>query len=313
MTLFDPPLEGVEAVRRWLDASEGVCALQLGADDRVLAVSRAFLRRSGRTDVELELSDLFEDPGGAPLVIASTLPRRAPLPRRLRARGDDSLWRVMAFDLADGRRMLLGWVEGSTASGHAREEALLDIELANAQSELHRANVELRSANSRINQLSRLDSLTGLANRREFDYRLADEVARCQRRPRPLSLIFCDIDHFKAVNDTHGHAAGDAVLAGLADVLRAGVRETDLAARIGGEEFAVVVAEGPLDAARALAERLRSALAAQIMDPIGAAVTASFGVAERRSGESAVELLARADAALYAAKRSGRNRVHADP
>jgi diguanylate cyclase (GGDEF)-like protein len=75
----------------------------------------------------------------------------------------------------------------------------------------------------------------------------------------------------------------------------------------------VVVAEGPLDAARALAERLRSALAAQIMDPIGAAVTASFGVAERRSGESAVELLARADAALYAAKRSGRNRVHADP
>ena len=153
------------------------------------------------------------------------------------------------------------------------------------------------------------DHLTGLANRRRFERQLEREVARTARHGRAFSLITLDIDHFKRVNDTYGHEAGDDAIKSLARVLQQGTRGIDLAARIGGEEFAVILTETSLTGAIEVAERLRAALKAVEIPPVGQ-IAASFGVAECPThAETARELLARADAALYEAKREGRDRV----
>ena len=153
------------------------------------------------------------------------------------------------------------------------------------------------------------DHLTGLANRRRFERQLEREVARTERHGRPFSLVLLDLDEFKRVNDTHGHEAGDEAIRTLARVLQQGTRGVDLAARIGGEEFAVILTETNLAGATEVAERLRLALRTTEIPPIGQ-IAASFGVAECPSqGTTARELLASADAALYQAKREGRDRV----
>jgi diguanylate cyclase (GGDEF)-like protein len=153
------------------------------------------------------------------------------------------------------------------------------------------------------------DHLTGLANRRRFERTLEREVARTARHGRPFSLITLDIDYFKQVNDTHGHEAGDEAIRSIARVLQQGTRGVDLAARIGGEEFAVILTETNLAGAVEVAERLRLAVKAVELPSMGG-IAASFGVAECPSqAETARELLARADAALYEAKRKGRDRV----
>ena len=125
--------------------------------------------------------------------------------------------------------------------------------------------------------------------------------------------MICDIDHFKAVNDTHGHAAGDAALVVVADVLSAGVRASDLAARTGGEEFVVLLPECGAAEAAAMAERLREMLAERAIPAISGSVTGSFGVAELGPDEDAARFMERADLALYAAKKAGRNRVSIAP
>ena len=313
MTLADALADGSDAVIRWMHASEGVFALSANADGAVLGVSRTFLRRSGRTGVQLDLRDLLEDPTGAPLTIAPSTPGSPPKPRQLRARGDDSLWWVTAFELPKGRTLLLGRLAEETTEGAARQEALVEIQLATAQAELHRANNELRTANARIDRLMRSDPLTGLANRREFDGRMASEWARARRHSRSLSVVVCDLDHFKTVNDTHGHAAGDAALVVVADVLSTGVRASDLAARTEGEEFVLLLPECGTAEAAAMAERLRAVLSQRLVPEISGVLTASFGVAELRPDEHPPQLLERADVALYAAKRGGRNRVSLAP
>lgn len=157
------------------------------------------------------------------------------------------------------------------------------------------------------------DALTGLRNRRFLETRLADELARAKRSRRPFSLILIDVDHFKKVNDTWGHLAGDRVLATVARIVAQSIRSTDLAARYGGEEFCILAPETDAEGARILAERIREEVAAREIDlPEGGStrVTASFGVAE--FGVSAIDedgLFQAADDALYAAKESGRNQV----
>jgi diguanylate cyclase (GGDEF)-like protein len=158
-----------------------------------------------------------------------------------------------------------------------------------------------------------VDGLTGLANRRQAEERLHSEFSRARRLGDPVALIVGDIDHFKSVNDRYGHPTGDAVLCQFADVLREAVREIDVAARWGGEEFAVLLPGSNAAGAAVVAERVRDRLAQRVtLSPHGAPVrvTASFGVAAfPETADSATELLAAADAALYAAKRSGRDRV----
>jgi diguanylate cyclase (GGDEF)-like protein len=151
------------------------------------------------------------------------------------------------------------------------------------------------------------DPLTGLRNRRGFHAEAAAALARCARAGQPASLLSLDLDRFKSINDRHGHAAGDEVLRGLAAVMRSEARAGDLAARLGGEEFVLLLPDTDLDAALALAERLRAALPLGVPHPGGGRVTASFGLAP--IADSLDAALAAADEALYAAKAAGRDRV----
>jgi two-component system, cell cycle response regulator len=162
-------------------------------------------------------------------------------------------------------------------------------------------------------RLATIDPLTSLKNRRSFIEQAHIEIARCQRYDLPLSLALLDVDHFKSINDTRGHAAGDEVLASLGTLLTSQLRTCDLAARWGGEEFVVLLPNTTQAAGTLLAERLRAAI--ETLDiyydghPIH--VTASVGVAELLAGESPDGLVDRADRAMYAAKVGGRNRVSA--
>lgn len=157
------------------------------------------------------------------------------------------------------------------------------------------------------------DHLTGLPNRRRFERQLDREIERTQRYGRPFCILMLDIDNFKLVNDSHGHEAGDEVIRVTAKILQEGTRGIDLAARVGGEEFAVILTETKLNVALEVADRLRMAIkTAEIRGEIS--VTGSFGVAEYPSSwESSRDLIAAADAALYRAKHRGRDCVaHAD-
>ena len=169
-----------------------------------------------------------------------------------------------------------------------------------------------REANEALRRSITCDHLTGLANRRAF-FEVADmELQRWYRIPRPLSLVMVDADHFKRINDRHGHAAGDAVLRHLAAALSAQCSGVDVAARFGGEEFVLLLPGRTIDSACRLAERLRDALASTpvMVDDVPISCSISAGVATMESGVGSITtLLQRADAALYAAKAAGRNRV----
>lgn len=170
---------------------------------------------------------------------------------------------------------------------------------------------ELREAKRRAEEEARNDALTGMPNRRHFLEVASHDIAQAERLGLPLALLVVDIDFFKAVNDRHGHLAGDEVLRRVARILKQGVRTGDLAARFGGEEFAVACPGCTTEEALALAERLRAAVEAAPLRFQQAALrlTVSIGLAVRRPGESLDRLLQNADSALYEAKQRGRNRV----
>lgn len=156
------------------------------------------------------------------------------------------------------------------------------------------------------------DPLTGLLNRRGFAAQAGHEVDRSARFGRPVSALMIDVDAFKPVNDEHGHAAGDAVLAALGSRVRSTIRRVDVAARVGGDEVAIVLPETGLEAARAAGERLRHAIVSEpFPTPAGPiSLTVSIGVASLHGpAESLENLLRRADGALYEAKSGGRDRV----
>ncbi|MEM6660807.1 MAG: GGDEF domain-containing protein [Pseudomonadota bacterium] len=158
------------------------------------------------------------------------------------------------------------------------------------------------------------DALTSLRNRRFFDRALREEVTLAHETGSPLSLVMTDIDHFKAINDTHGHPAGDAVLRAVGRLLAANVKGRDTPARYGGEEFAIVLPQTRSVGAADLSERIRRELSGKRLvltesqTKLGK-ITASFGVAQLRENETAEELISRCDHCLYTAKRNGRNRV----
>jgi two-component system cell cycle response regulator len=178
--------------------------------------------------------------------------------------------------------------------------------------------VRLRSA-LKMHQLikmlaekAQLDGLTGLWNRRYFEERWAEEVSRTSRKPRALSVAFIDVDHFKSVNDTYGHPAGDAVLQALAKLLRRETRQSDLPCRYGGEEFVLIMPDTPPDDATNLCERIRAALEATVWPRHPERrITASFGVAGAVGMPSvaAEAWVEQADKCVYASKKGGRNRV----
>lgn len=170
---------------------------------------------------------------------------------------------------------------------------------------------ELRRAVEEMTLRATTDRLTGARNRGAIEESGQHEILRLDRYGHPVSLIFIDIDHFKQVNDSHGHGVGDQVLQGFCDIARQTMRATDLLGRWGGEEFLLLLPNNGLTSARLLAERLREALSSHQFPGVGR-VTASFGVAQCQPGEGWADWLVRADAALYRAKSGGRNRVEAD-
>lgn len=186
-----------------------------------------------------------------------------------------------------------------------------ELELLRARETLEKANRELQAALEREQQSARTDELTGLHNRRHF-FELAErECSVARRHGRPLSVVLIDIDHFKQINDTFGHQAGDEVLARLAGTVAAHRRSGDILARYGGEEFVLMLPETEAQSALRVAEQLRAAVAADGVDtPSGRAnFTISAGVAQLGADAQTLEqLIRKADEALYAAKAQGRNR-----
>ncbi|CAG1011056.1 Response regulator PleD [Phycisphaerales bacterium] len=174
-----------------------------------------------------------------------------------------------------------------------------------------RATLKMHHLLQLLAQRAQVDGLTGLWNRSFFDERWTQEHARCQRHGHPLSVAILDIDHFKRVNDTKGHPVGDAVLAGVAKILRRELRQSDSACRYGGEEFVFIMPDTSASEALNLCERVRASIeSAKHPGAEGIAVTVSIGVAGCAGAcpNSAQDWLAAADRNLYAAKNAGRNR-----
>lgn len=203
---------------------------------------------------------------------------------------------VRDFHAREGERL---------ASATARSERMQAriVELERETRTLHRSLEQER-------RRARIDPLTRVANRAAFDERFAEEIARWRRFRAPVAVLVADVDRFKQLNDTFGHRVGDAALREIAACLETRRRETDVLARYGGEEFVMLLVGTPLDAGLAVAEDLRSRIAALRFHHRGTAVeiTVSFGVTELREGDDAHTVFERADRALYRAKGEGRNR-----
>ncbi len=192
-----------------------------------------------------------------------------------------------------------------------------DEQLSTAASLASHAAIALENARLHriVEQQALVDELTGIANRRQCEDTLPAEIARAERFGTPLTLVIADLDDFKGINDRHGHAVGDDVLREFASVLKATVRETDLAGRWGGEEFLLLLPGAGAAGGAQLAERIRSAFAERSFlgsDGEVARVTCSFGVAQLQPADNGRELFAAADRALYQAKRKGKDRVELD-
>lgn len=190
---------------------------------------------------------------------------------------------------------------------HANQN--LQAKLDQAESRLKEQAVEIESHISR----SLTDALTGLPNRRDFNVRLDERMSTWQRRRETFSLLMLDVDHFKKLNDTFGHLAGDKVLTALGTALRSAVRREDAVARYGGEEFAVLLPNTSLEQATLVAQKVREAVAKILVEQDGnkISISVSGGLASIQAEERSESLIHRADEALYAAKRAGRDRAFA--
>ena len=278
----------IDSERQWFKSKVGLDVSETPRDSAFCAHA---ILRPGET---MEVPDALQDPrfatnplvhgdphirfyAGAPILTPDGLP----------------LGTVCIID-REPRRLLS--VERQALESLARQ-VVTQLELSRARATLERENLT--------------DTLTGLANRRAFDRRLQEEWVRHSRNRRPLALLAFDLDRFKRINDTHGHPAGDAVLVRAAKLLGGAIRLSDMAARTGGEEFAVLLPETDLVAATTVADKLRRTLG-DAQWPL-VPVTASAGVAvawPMLQGDPHV-LIAQADQALYRAKGQGRDRVEA--
>jgi diguanylate cyclase (GGDEF)-like protein len=164
-----------------------------------------------------------------------------------------------------------------------------------------------------IEEMASTDNLSGLLNRHAFNILMTKLMSEYRREPRPLSVLMVDIDHFKSINDRHGHQTGDIVLKAIADRLKGGLRDSDLAVRWGGEEFLLVLKGCTREEAERIAENLRAVVMATPIQALGQDIlaTVSLGVSEYDGKETTDHLVDRVDQALYRAKTAGRNRVEA--
>ena len=217
--------------------------------------------------------------------------------------GRYAVFTVNAVRTGDGVTVTL-----TNISSHKRQEQ----ELRQALTALEVQMSERKNLQDELTRMATTDPLTGALNRRELMQSSKREVAAARRYGRSLSLLIADIDFFKKVNDTYGHGVGDIAICTVADICQQALRETDLVARIGGEEYVILMPETSGERAAETADRLRKAIAAATIpaDDGSFSITASFGVTEWSPEDESIEVtLARADSALYDAKQAGRNRV----
>ncbi len=225
---------------------------------------------------------------------------------------------LSALDDTDTKVRGLGLGANDYVSKPFRVEELLArvsvaIRMKLERDRLRQRAEELRRSAEAASEMSMTDALTGLLNRYGLHRALQREMSEARRYARPLSCLLIDIDFFKAVNDTYGHAAGDAALEQAARVISESVRGSDVVCRYGGEEFLVLAPETGLEGARALADKIRLSFSAHLFGDAGRAfpLTLSAGVAQLGDTESGNDMIARADDALYHAKQTGRDRVEA--
>lgn len=221
--------------------------------------------------------------------------------------------RIGIFPLV-GEKSLLGCVVAHSNVDKLNKKEIDYLEQLTKQSSItiHRANVY-----AEVLQHATLDALTGLNNRRQFEIRLNQEVATAKRQEKPLCAMMLDVDFFKNVNDTYGHVVGDCVLKDIAKIIKAELREYDIASRYGGEEFAILLPYTRIEEAFAVAQRLRHAVETTSIDitdekgdcNLTVKITVSIGVYEYNKEDTPQELYKKADNALYEAKTHGRNKV----
>ena len=204
---------------------------------------------------------------------------------------------------------LIGEDTGSEDEEVLNKISKLNNELSSITRELTKKNMKLKKANQRIKELSRKDPLTNLYNRRAFIEYFKKQLAQSRRHQHALSLIIADIDDFKEINDTYGHSIGDDVLEALGQILNQETRQEDMAARVGGEEFAILLVKTDSDNASNYAERVREKVRKLELKPIPEPVTLSFGIVEAGTEDDHDSLYQRADKALYRAKEAGKDRI----
>jgi two-component system, cell cycle response regulator len=291
------------------------CAVTLVSEDSGARVHRV-VRVGGTTAAGKALEGKsFPDNAG---LVANVVRYAAPLPGRdLKAMGtsvifdEDTQVRGLSalkiFPLAADSRILGTLVAGSRRRTTFSQEAIRNLEVIASQAAQALNRAELYKA---MERMATTDGLTGLFNHRTFQSKADEALAQAKRYGRKCSLILTDIDHFKSVNDTYGHPTGDAVLRGVAKILREKARDTDVVARYGGEEFAIIMPETDARGAQVIAERIREAIRAEVfsteLGPLK--VTLSLGIATcPDNGTEKQGLIDLADQCLYHAKRNGRN------
>jgi diguanylate cyclase (GGDEF)-like protein len=298
------------AVTLWrIDAGQTRLRLQFGVDGG-RAVRLPDIPVDGIRTIRAAVMRALREERGAPSA-ASVLIERLVVGGRVL--GVVSVHAKRARALGPDARSIVRTLAGYTAI--ALDNATAYAELEHTAYALQTTHSELTERTAEFERLSTTDALTGLADRRHLRDRAQTEIAQAFRAGARLAVAIFDLDHFKHVNDTYGHAAGDTVLVHVARIAQSGLRPADVIARIGGEEFALLLPGAGDGEAIAIAERIRSNLAGSEVSAGGATVrvTASFGVATLAPADRSLEdMLLRADAALYRAKQSGRNRVLAE-
>ncbi|MBC7917263.1 MAG: GGDEF domain-containing protein [Rhodoferax sp.] len=315
MNLAAIPIErALEGKPHPLASLSSVVMAKIATDGRLVYGNTGFLRLLGGSSAALAAKDVrghFLNPGFAEL-LGMLGPQAQPVFTGILnitdhlgvghsltgtvQRDQHQLTLVAEYDVAGMERLNAQVIE-------------LNLELAEVQRGLARANRTLRANEARLAQLAVTDPLTGLANRRHLLDFMAQALERSLRFDSTFSIIMADIDFFKKVNDQYGHDQGDVVIKAVAALLQNMVRSVDLVARFGGEEFVIVVQEAGLQSAVELAQRLRQGMAGLVFEQVSGGVTGSFGVAELAAGDDSDALIKRADEALYQSKRSGRNQV----
>jgi diguanylate cyclase (GGDEF)-like protein len=232
-------------------------------------------------------------------------PAEVRIPIEVLAKWYQTLWAKLALAL-----IVIAAAPGAVVVVERRRTANLRRRQAELEEQIAARTADLSAANARLSELATTDPLTGCANRRHFMER-AQSLFELGRRTTPVSLAILDLDHFKLINDAHGHPAGDEVLRMVGQTIREQIRATDMFGRVGGEEFAVLLPDTPADQALVSLDRLRAAVAeAEVrVGEQTIRTSASLGLAEQRPDEDFATLYARADAALYEAKATGRGRV----